>query len=252
MESYGKYIKPAESMQEQLKDKNGQTLATVVQFKARDPYNTFDNIILPQITKKNIDALLSRINNHDLLYEKWELKKIDPTGRNKVINFYGLPGTGKTLCAEALAHKLKKQIVEVNYAEIESKYVGETGKNIRLAFKSAKEQDAVLFFDEADSILGKRMTDVKQAADQAVNVSRAVMLKELDQFTGIVIFATNLAKNFDGAFVRRILLHVEVPPPDFEGRISLWKYMLSKEVPERDKLDWNEIADKSWINGRRD
>jgi len=89
------------------------------------------------------------------------------------------------------------------------------------------------------------MTDIRQAADQAVNVSRAVMLKELDQFTGIVIFATNLAKNFDGAFVRRILLHIEVPPPDTEGRLKLWQYMISPEVPGRNDLNWQELAEKS-------
>lgn len=256
---YGKRIKQNECVSAILA-KNGntseQTLATAEQFKARAPYCTFANIILPQVTKKNIDVLISRIDNHDLLYKTWELSKIDPAGRNKVINFYGLPGTGKTLCAEALAHKLDKEIIEVNYAEIESKYVGETGKNIRLAFKLAAEKDAVLFFDEADSILGKRMTDIRQAADQAVNVSRAVMLKELDSFTGIVIFATNLAKNFDGAFVRRILLHIEVPPPDFEGRKELWKYMISKEVPGQESFDkqcpdeenkncWDKFAEKS-------
>jgi len=257
MSSFGRYIDSSQSMKAQLETsttsqvqpKNDrsdeQTLATVEQFRARDPYYTFESIILPQTTRKNIDVLLSRIRNHTLLYEKWELSKIDPFGRNKVINFYGLPGTGKTMCAEALAHKLDKKLIEVNYAEIESKYVGETGKNISLAFQKATEQGAVLFFDEADSILGRRMTDIKQAADQAVNVSRAVMLKELDKFSGIVVFATNLAKNFDGAFVRRILLHIRVPPPDTVGRLQLWQLMISPLVPGRDSLNWPELADKS-------
>jgi len=91
--------------------KDSETLPTTEQFKARNPYYTFENIILPQATRKNIDVLLSRIHNHKLLYETWELSKIDPAGRNKIVNFYGLPGTGKTLCAEALAHKLGKQII---------------------------------------------------------------------------------------------------------------------------------------------
>ncbi len=156
--------------------------------------------------------------------------------------FYGLPGTGKTLCAEALTAELGKNVIEVNYAEIESKYVGETPKNIRAAFRRAQETDSVLFFDEADSILGRRMTNVTQAADHGVNVSRAVMLKQLDAFTGVVIFATNLAKNFDGAFVRRILQHIEVPPPDTEGRLAIWKKMFSSVVPGRDTIDWQTVA----------
>src|SRR5690606_36274164 len=84
-----------------------------------------------------------------------------------------------------------------------------------------------------------------QAADQAVNVARAVMLKELDQFSGVVVFATNLACNFDQAFVRRILLHVEVPPPDHDGRLELWPRMISSKVPGRDQLDWELLAEQS-------
>jgi SpoVK/Ycf46/Vps4 family AAA+-type ATPase len=251
-----KPIEPSESIGAKLKKyptqsqdndnpQNDKALSTVEQFKARKPHYTFENIILPETTQKNIKILLSRIKHHDLLYQDWELAKIDLSGRNKIVNFYGLPGTGKTISAEALAAKLQKNLVEVNYAEIESKYVGETGKNISLAFQKAAEQDAVLFFDEADSILGRRMTDVRQAADQAVNVSRAVMLKELDKFSGIVVFATNLAKNFDGAFVRRILLHVEVAPPDMEGRVKLWQKMISSKVPGQDKLDWQILAESS-------
>jgi len=140
---------------------------------------------------------------------------------------------------------MAKQIIEVNYAEIESKYVGETPKNIRAAFRKAQDTGAVLFFDEADSILGRRMTNVTQSADHGVNVSRSVMLKQLDAFTGIVVFATNLAKNFDGAFVRRILQHIEVPPPDAEGRKRLWQRMLSPAVPGRDALDWAALAQAS-------
>jgi SpoVK/Ycf46/Vps4 family AAA+-type ATPase len=218
---------------------------SVAQFEARSPYFKLDDIILPAGTRRHFEVLLSRIRHHTLLYDEWGLARIDPFGRHTAVNFYGLPGTGKTMCAEALAAALHKQIVEVSYAEIESKYVGETPKNIVAAFQYAKEKDAVLFFDEADSILGRRMTQVTQAADQAVNVSRAVMLKQLDQCTGIVVFATNLAKNFDGAFVRRILMHIEVLSPDREGRLQLWQRMLPQAVPGRDLLPWETLADES-------
>jgi len=214
-------------------------------FVPRLPRRRFSELVLPASTRRTIETLLSRVRNHDLLYGEWELGTIDPVGRHKTVSFYGPPGTGKTQCAEALAAELGQPIIEVDYAAIESKYVGETPKNIRAAFEAARSAGAVLFFDEADSILGRRLTQVTQAADQAVNVSRAVLLKELDAFDGVVVFATNLARNFDSAFVRRILLHVEVPLPDAEGRRLLWQRMISDRVPGREEIDWDRLTEAS-------
>jgi ATP-dependent 26S proteasome regulatory subunit len=214
-------------------------------FVPRPPRCKLSQVVLPSSVRTQINMLLSRIRNHSLIYTTWGLSEIDPQGKHIAFNFYGPPGTGKTMCVEGLAAEIDKQIIDVSYAEIESKYVGETGKNIVAAFAAAKETDSLLFFDEADSILGKRMTNVTQAADHGVNVARAVMLKQLDDFDGIVAFATNLAKNFDNAFVRRILQHVEIPLPDKEGRLAIWKKMLSSKVPGRDNIDWLIIADKS-------
>lgn len=214
-------------------------------FLARTPRVRLADVILPLATRTAIGTLVDRVVHHELLYEQWELSRIDPSGRCQAINFYGLPGTGKTLCAEALAAELGREMIEVNYAEIESKYVGETPKNICEAFEQAADANAVLFFDEADSILGRRMTNVTQAADQAVNVTRAVMLKQLDAFPGVVVFATNLARNFDSAFVRRILFHIEVGAPGQEERRELWKRMISRRVPGSESLDWEHLAAES-------
>ena len=203
------------------------------------------DIVLNDQVKQQVRILISRIKNHKLLYETWGLKKIDPQGTHIAVNFYGPPGTGKTMCAEGLASELKKDLIEVSYAEIESKYVGETGKNIRNAFQRAKECGAVLFFDEADAILGSRMENVTQAADHAVDVARAVMLKELDSFDGIVVFATNKFEKFDRAFIRRILQHIEVPLPDEESRLKLWQTLFVTAVPGCDTLDWNALAKES-------
>ena len=140
-------------------------------------------------------------------------------------------GTGKTFAAEAIANELGMSIIRANYAEIESKYVGETPKNIKAAFQKAREAGAVLFFDEADSILGKRLSNVRQSTDHAVNVSRSVMLLELDSFDGVTIFATNLAANYDSAFVRRILGHIAMPLPDAAARRQLWLLHLPARLP---------------------
>jgi ATP-dependent 26S proteasome regulatory subunit len=218
------------------------------QFEVRDPKYRLSDVIMPAVTRDQYSILLSRIRNHDLIYIDWGLANVDPLGQGKAVNFFGPPGTGKTMCAEALAAELKYKILDVSYAEIESKYVGETPKKIRAAFQAASQKSpdrVLLFFDEADAILGRRMTNVTQAADHSVNVSRAVMLKELDRFEGIVVFATNLAKNFDGAFVRRIMQHVPVPLPDADNRKKLWERLIPSRVPGRDSLEWDVLAGSS-------
>ena len=213
-----------------------------VVFTARTPLYALKNLVLDDATALRLESLKNRFRTHDLVYGEWGLGEIDPSGKHIAFNLYGPPGTGKTMCVEALAREWGKKLIDVSYAEIESKYVGETGKNIVAAFKAAKEQEAMLFFDEADSILGQRMTSVTQAADQAVNVARAVMLKQLDAFDGIVAFATNLARNFDNAFVRRIPIHIEIPLPDEAGRKRILETIVPDKVPFKAKLDFAALA----------
>lgn len=224
---------------------NGRKKENAVAFVAREPLYSLKNLVLDEKTAHRLESLKNRFKTHRLVYGEWGLSETDPSGRHIAFNLYGPPGTGKTMCVEALAREWGKKIIDVSYAEIESKYVGETGKNIVAAFKAAKEQDALLFFDEADSILGQRMTSVTQAADQAVNVARAVMLKQLDAFNGIVAFATNLARNFDGAFVRRIPVHIEIPLPDENGRRRILETILPAKVPFKDRIDFAMLAAKT-------
>ena len=204
-----------------------------------------DQLVLSTRVREQLSTLLSRIRNHDLLYGEWELDRIDPHGGNKVVCLYGPSGTGKTSCAEALAGELGMPVLEVNYAELESKYVGETARNLQRLFETARSEAAVLFFDEADSMFGSRLSSPRHAADQAVNVNRAVLLRELDRFDGVVVLATNLLPNFDLAFRRRILAHIEVPLPDQDARTELWQRMLSPRIPGRDQLNWQQLAEES-------
>lgn len=215
------------------------------QFTVRPPRWTLDDLVVSDATLAAVRRCFAQIEHHKTLYEDWGLSELEPQGRRIVVNLYGLPGTGKTMCADAIASHLGKPVLDVSYAELESKYVGETPKNIVAAFRRASEVDAVLFFDEADSILGRRMTNVTQAADHSVNVSRAVMLKELDAFAGVVVFATNLARNFDGAFVRRILSHIEFPAPDEAVRKRLWERLVPARLPGRAGLDFSRLAAES-------
>jgi len=200
-------------------------------FVVETPRRRLQDLIIPEATRLQFNTLLTKIRYHRVLYEDFGLGEIDPDGGRTAINLYGPPGTGKSFAVEAIAHELGMGLIRANYAEIESKYVGETAKNIKAAFQRAKETNALLFFDEADSILGRRLSNISQSTDHAVNVSRSVMLLELDHFRGVTAFATNLASNYDTAFVRRILGHIEMPLPDAAARLRLWQYHIPARLP---------------------
>ena len=213
-------------------------------FNVEAPRRRLADLIVPEATLAQLRALLTKIKYHRVLYEDFGLNTVDPEGGRTAINLYGPPGTGKSFAAEALAAELGMGLIRANYAEIESKYVGETAKNIQAAFEKARQTQAVLFFDEADSILGRRLTAITQSTDHAVNVSRSVMLLELDHFAGVTIFATNLASNYDPAFVRRILGHVPLPLPGPELRARLWRAHIPRQMPVAlAEDDWPALVD---------
>ena len=214
-------------------------------FPVAQPRYTLEEVVMPESAVGAVNAALARLAHHHTLYEDWDLGAIDPTGRRAVINLHGPPGTGKSMCAEGIAHRLGRPILTVSYAELESKYVGDTPKNIVAVFSAARTADAVLFFDEADSILGRRLTSVTQSADHGVNVSRAMMLTQLDGFDGVVVFATNLMRNYDEAFVRRILAHVELPLPDLPCRTRLATRFLRPRMPLAADVTVAWLADQS-------
>ena len=234
-----------DSVKKQEKSKKSIVEEMAEMFVPEHPIHNLDDLIVSKSVRSQIDTALNHIKFHDVLYEQWNLKKVDPHGRRIAINLHGEPGTGKTFCAEAIAHFFDRQIIKVKYAEIESKYVGDTSKAISGAFLKAKEANSVLFFDEADSILGKRLTSVTQSADHGVNISRSTMLLELDKFVGIILFATNLPNNYDSAFVRRILAHIKFELPDLECRKKLWSYLIPNEVPKAKDIAPQWLAQES-------
>lgn len=213
-------------------------------FMLETPRRDLSKLVTSDKTLQQIKNIISKIQNYDLLYNKFGLKDIDPSGGRTAINLYGPPGTGKSFAAEAIANALNKKIIRVNYAEIESKYVGDTPKNIKLLFSEAKKADAILIFDEADSILGNRLSNVSQSTDHAVNVSKSVMLLELDNFSGITIFTTNFGSNYDSAFVRRIIGHIKFTLPNSENRKKLFRGMIPNKLPiQLSEKDFLSIID---------
>ncbi|MDD2721861.1 MAG: AAA family ATPase [Gallionella sp.] len=177
------------------------------------------------------EEAIGAMRHHKEIYTDWGFGEIDPMGRNMILNFYGPPGTGKTLAAEALAGTLNRPYLHIGISELESKYVGETAKNITAAFNAAATEGALLFFDEADTLLGTRLSSVTQGIDNEINAMRSTLLIELERFDGIVVFATNFAKNYDSAFVSRIRYHIEFKLPGFDERKQLWGRLLAPRIP---------------------
>lgn len=210
-----------------------------IAFVPRRPKYSLDKVIMTSEMKEQIEEALSIIKNRKIIYEDWGFSETEEQPK-AILSFWGPPGTGKTMCAHGVAAAVGKQIIEVNYAEIESKYAGESPKNLSAAFNAAQENNAVLFFDEADSFLGKRITDVQHGHDQAINSLRSQMLILLESFEGIVIFATNLVKNFDPAFQTRILRHIKFDLPNFEARVDIFNKLIPSKAPFEPKLAQEE------------
>ena len=166
------------------------------------PQRTFDDVILPPPTRAALEVALAQVRSHALIFDRWGLGERHATGLGLAFNFAGPPGTGKTICAEAIANALGQRLLVVNYAEVESMWAGETAKNVAAVFRTAVEEDAVLFFDEADAIAARRSAagGGQQAYHREANAVVNVLLHELEAFNGVVVFATNLAANFDPAF----------------------------------------------------
>ena len=207
------------------------------------PRRTFDDVILPRSTRRALDQALVHVTSHDLIFNRWGLGERHPTGLALAFNFAGPPGTGKTICAEAIANALGRKLLLVRYEEMESVWMGETPKNVAAVFRMASEENAVLLFDEADAIATRRSTSVEHAFIRESNTVVSVLLKELETFNGVVIFATNLASNFDPAFERRIRTHVlfEMPGPDERERI--WRVQIHPTLtPLAPDVDFRTLA----------
>jgi SpoVK/Ycf46/Vps4 family AAA+-type ATPase len=214
------------------------------------PERTFSDVILPPATRRTLDEALAQVRNHTLIFNRWGLGERHASGLGLAFNFAGAPGTGKTICAEAIAHALGMKLLVVNYAEVESMWVGETPKNIVAAFRAATEQNAVLFFDEADAIASRRSAGSGLPHMREANITVNVLLRELEEFNGVVIFATNLAANFDPAFERRIRTHVRFEMPGLEERERIWQVQVhpSKTPLARD-VDFRVLAERYPASG---
>jgi len=210
----------------------------------------FDDVILPPATRRALDEALAQVTQHELIFNRWGLGERHPTGLALAFNFAGPPGTGKTICAEALAHSLGRRLLLVRYAELESLWMGETPKNVAAIFRTARDEAAVLFFDEADAIASRRSTAPDSGFQRESNTVVSVLLQELEWYNGVVIFATNLAANFDPAFERRIRTHVLFDMPGPAERERIWRVQLHPTRTPLDKdVDFADLARRYDVSG---
>lgn len=222
-----------------------------------EPSYSFERVIVNKDVLEKIEEAVGILECENKVFKEWGLYEIQPHPSTS-LSFYGPSGTGKTMTAEAVAQKLGKKILKVSYADVESKYHGEGPKMVKAIFLAAEKNDAVLFFDEADSLLSKRLTSVSQGSEQAINSMRSQLLICLEEFRGIVIFATNLVINYDQAFLTR-LISVEFKKPNIETRKRIWDVHIKPlpdgkthqlNIPLSENVDTQELAEKYDFSGR--
>lgn len=206
---------------------------------------TFDRLVLSPNIKEQILSPLYVFQQHDLIFEQWRLKEI--AFPMVALSFEGPPGTGKTMAAHAVAHYLGKKIITLSYAQIESRYVGEASKNVKAIFEAAMQQDVVLFIDDAEALLSMRTSNVNSSADNSMNALRTQFLVCLEQYKGLVIFATNRADIYDTALETRLwTIHFDLP--NEEQRIEIWRKHLPLEFPTTATVE--ELAKIDGVCGR--
>ncbi|MCK5797752.1 MAG: ATP-binding protein, partial [Deltaproteobacteria bacterium] len=210
-------------------------------YASEEPSFSFEQLIVPDDLMVELLAAVDAIRVEKTVFDDWGLRAIEPFPRS-ALNFHGQPGTGKTLAAHALAQRLGRRILVASYAEIESKYHGDGPKNVKALFQAAERDNAVLFIDEADSLLSRRLTHVTQGSEQAINSMRSQLLISLERFRGIVIFATNLVENYDKAFETRVR-HLHFAMPDAATRARIWARHLPSTLPVAVDVDTRALGE---------
>lgn len=213
------------------------------------PERVWDDLILRKSTFENLEEICQWMENRYQVMDQWGFNQKLSTGRGVAALFHGPPGTGKTLAAEVIARALGSQLIVVDLALIVNKYVGETEKNLKQLFEGMAQSPAVLFFDEADALFGKR-TEVKDAHDRFANQEVSYLLQQIERYPGLVILTSNFKTNIDSAFLRRFQFNIEFVKPGSKERLRLWHHFLHPDMPSDIKEeDIVYLADKFKVSG---
>ena len=201
---------------------------------------TLEQLKLPPAQKQSLENICNHVRYRHQVYDIWNMESQFAYGRNISALFVGAPGTGKTMAVHVMANMLQLPLYRIDLSQVVDKYIGETEKRLEEIFSTAEKSNVILFFDEADSIFGKR-SEVNDAKDKYANTEVSYILQRMEQYDGIVILATNYKKNIDEAFMRRIRYLVEFTLPNAELRMEIWKSSFAKEVP-LDGIDFEYLS----------
>jgi hypothetical protein len=205
------------------------------------PCASWDDLVLPDDRRQQLREAVVRMEHQETVLEQWGFLAGRTGRRGLRLLFCGPPGTGKTLAAEVIARELGQDLLRVDLSQMVSKWIGETEKNLAAAFEAAEVGGAVLFFDEADALFGKR-TEVGDSRDRYANLETAYLLSRLERFDGVAVLATNLRQNLDTAFARRIEFIVPFDLPDVAEREELWRRHLPPGAPLAASVDCARLA----------
>jgi ATPase family associated with various cellular activities (AAA) len=212
------------------------------------PRYSWTDIVLPPAQMTTLRLIATMIRQRTVVYGEWGFDRKLAMGKGVMALFAGPSGTGKTMAAEILAHELGLDLFRIDLSSVVNKYIGETEKNLERLFSEAQDSDAILFFDEADALFGKR-SGVSDAHDRYANIETAYLLQRTEEYNGLVILASNLPRNMDDAFVRRIHFTINFPAPEETERLELWKRTFPIEAPRADDLDLEFLARQLKITG---
>lgn len=204
------------------------------------PVATWEDIILPKIQKDTLREIAQQVQHRSKVYEEWGFRHKSSRGFGISALFTGPSGTGKTMAAEVLASELQLDLYSIDLSQVVNKYIGETEKNLKRIFDAAEEGGAILVFNEADALFGKR-SEVKDGLDRHNNIEVSYLLERMESYRGLAVLTTNLKSAIDQAFLRRIRFVVNFARPDAALRREIWKGVFPKQTPTKN-LDYNHLA----------
>ncbi|MDR1548432.1 MAG: ATP-binding protein, partial [Hungatella sp.] len=209
---------------------------------------TWGDLVIDEDQKRQMQMICDQVRYRNVVGEEWGFHKKSPYGRGICALFYGSPGTGKTMAAQVMANELGLDLYRIDLSQMVSKYIGETEKNISALFRKAKNINALLFFDEADSMFAKR-SEVKDSNDRYANSETAHLLQKLEDYGGITILATNYANNIDDAFKRRIKFMINFVFPTEDVRCRLWTTIVPPQAAYEEEIDFEFFARNFELSG---
>ncbi|MGB5712369.1 MAG: ATP-binding protein [Waterburya sp.] len=205
-----------------------------------EPAATWDDLVLPPMQQQVLQEIAVHVRQRLTVYETWGFASKGARGLGISALFAGLSGTGKTMAAEVLANELRLELYRIDLSSVVSKYIGETEKNLRRVFDAAEQGGAILLFDEADALFGKR-SEVKDSHDRYANIEVSYLLQRMEAYRGLAILTTNLKNALDTAFMRRLRFIVQFPFPDVAQRTEIWRRIFPADTPT-EGLDVEKLA----------